>query len=446
MTVTTRRAARTDLDTRLHAGFGRVEISSPALIGANLVGYDNRAGGAVAVHDALHVRALMLQAGADRVVLCSLDLCHVAEDVVAAARDRVSRSVDIAPQAVFVAATHTHSAPRDNDATCWPYGLDALIGDAVVQAADRLVPATIGVGWGMLHGHSLNRHRLEDPVDPAVIALRVDDTRGTPLGVYYGFACHPVVLGPDNRHISADWPGAAGGALELQLGPEAVAVFAQGSSADVNPRTDGVDRLVSSKHAVAGGAQGAYYYAQPAIAATRDIGDRRGGSFAEAEHLGRAVADEVLRIRDGIAVQRRTRVWSEQRTVASTCDGAAPSRYGDPPGGHAKPRVPPGTPLEVMLVGVDAPGVVLVGQPGEVFSETGVALRRELRVGGVANGFVVSHANGRRGYLPPARAFTDGGYEVDWAVALGLPETLQDSISEQVLLGVRRHPRQVASP
>jgi hypothetical protein len=76
--------------------------------------------------------------------------------------------------------------------------------------------------------------------------------------------------------------------------------------------------------------------------------------------------------------------------------------------------------------------VVLAGQPGEVFSETGAALRRALREAGVRHPFVVGYANGWRAYLAPASAYADGGYEVEWAQAMGLPQDLQDEIESLV--------------
>jgi neutral ceramidase len=381
------------------AGLGKVEISTSA-IGAELMGYADRDGGAVAVHDPLFVRALVLECGGERVALCSVDLCAVNEDVVAAARARIARQ---SGAGAFIAATHTHSAPHDDDAACWPHGLDAPIAAAVAQACERLTPARVGAGWGSLAGHTVNRRRPEDPVDPAVLVVRVDDTAGAPLGLYYGFACHPVVLGADNRKVSADWPGQAARILERELG--AVTVLGQGACADVNPLTD-------------------------RIAAGRSVYDRSGGTFAQAEDLGRAVADEVIRVHRGIATGDVTGVWTRRIAVAGDRDA---TRDDGPLGGHGVPRAGPDEPLDVMLVGIDGPDVLLLGQPGEVFAETGVALRRELRTAGVRHPFVVGYANGWRAYLPPRCAYSEGGYEVDWAVAMRHPETLQDDIRALVV-------------
>jgi hypothetical protein len=262
------------------AGFGKVEIS-PSAIGAELMGYANRDGAATSVHDPLHVRALAIECGDRRVALCSVDLCAVNEDVVAAARARVERERGVPAEHVLVSATHTHSAPHDDDAACWPDGLDARIAAAVAQACDALTPARIGA------------------------------------------------------------------------------------------------------------------------------------------------AEEVLRVHRGVATGEVDGVWARRIAVA-----AAPSGEHDPGplGGHGAPRAAPDEPVDVMLVGIDGPDVVLLGQPGEVFGETGVDLRRRLREAGVRHPFVLGYANGWRAYLAPRSAYRDGGYEVEWARAMRLPETLQDDI------------------
>jgi hypothetical protein len=51
----------------------------------------------------------------------------------------------------------------------------------------------------------------------------------------------------------------------------------------------------------------------------------------------------------------------------------------------------------------------------------------------ISTSIIGAELMGRRGYLSPADAFPEGGYEVDWARAMGHPETLQDDIRALVL-------------
>ena len=411
----------------LRAGFGKVELGAGA--GAQLVGYTNREGPATGVHDPLHARALVLESGGARVAVCALELCYAMEDVVAAARERVAARGLLPADALLVAATHTHSGPYDADPTAFPDGVDALIEAAVAQACERLEPARAGVGWGQLHGHSINRRRLEDPVDPALLVLRVDAEDGRPLGLVHAFGCHPVVLGPDNCLVSADWPGCSSRELEAALGEGAVALFLQGSSGDVNPLTDGVRARLAEARAVLSTAGLDDYYGpgEPAW----PLGDRIGGTAEELETIGRACAAEALRVHGGIAPAADGGVWTRQLEIPlGDAPAIAPTAMTE---GHRQPRIAPGTPLEVMLLGLDGAGLVLVGQPGEPFADSGVALRRALRAAGVAHPFLLSQANGRRAYLPPQHAFLDGGYEVEWAQTNGFSETLQAEIRARVV-------------
>jgi neutral ceramidase len=414
-----------------HAGFAKVELSSPAMVGAELMGYSNREGGATGIHDPLFVRALVIEHDGERVVLCGLDLCVIGDDVVAAARERVTRAAGIPSERVFISTTHTHSGPLDDDAQCWPEGLDAKIADCVTQACEQLVPARVGAGWGMLHGHSFNRRRFEDEVDPAVLVIRADDLEGNTLGLYYGFGCHPVVLGSDTLEVSGDFAGLCSLALEDELGGDAVAIFAQGGAGDVNPFTAGVRAQLDQGRQVFSKLEWLGYYGPVPAEPGTDIGDREGGTFAEAEDLARALADEVLRVHRGIEPGEVTGVWTHRVPVARP--QPPETEHEHPLHGHGTPRVPLDEPLEILLVGIDGPGIVLVGQPGEPFSETTIRLRRELRIAGVPYGFAVGYANGWRAYLPPDHAIPDGGYEVAWAQMLGLPETLQAEILAGVL-------------
>jgi neutral ceramidase len=418
------------------AGFGKVELPVPD--GVELVGYPNRDDrGAAGVDEPLHVRALVLEAGGERVALCSVDLCWVVEETVAAARERVAARGAVPVERVFLSATHTHSGPLDTDLAAFPDGLAPFVEEAVAQACERMAPARLGAGWGMLYNHSLNRRRFEDPVDPAVFVVRVDGEDGRPLGAWYGFACHPVVMGPDSNRISGDWPAVASRLLEGELGGDAVAVFGQGGCADVNPLTPAVLAGMDEGRLVESATQRRYYGPNEPVFA---VGDRTGGMLQEAVGIGEAVAREVMRVHRGVVPVDVERVWARQLRLDPI---ATKPPSGKPSDAHmANSWAHAATlrrtdPIEVMLVGMDGPGIVLVGQPGEPFADTGVDLRQALRIAGVAHPFLVGYANGFRLYLPPSHAFVDRGYEVEWAGYYKISETLQEDVRARVLEVVR---------
>ena len=85
---------------------------------------------------------------------------------------------------------------------------------------------------------------------------------------------------------------------------------------------------------------------------------------------------------------------------------------------------------EVMLFGMD--GILLVGQPGEVFSETAARLRTRLRLLGYESPWLVTYANGSIGYLPEPEAFEEGGYEPTSPTLRGISRYYQQRVWEAV--------------
>jgi hypothetical protein len=174
------------------------------------------------------------------------------------------------------------------------------------------------------------------------------------------------------------------------------------------------------------------YYGQDAPG-TWQIGNRGGGTFEEVAELGTAYADAVAYVAKTITTSAPERpIWSEQVIV----NGAAA------PGEHPlrpKPPVlndmmgsfdPQKLPTEIMLFGLGE--MVLVGQPGEVFSETAVNLRVWLRNMGYKAPMLVSYANGWYFYLPEPTAFIEGGYEPNWAATLNVSKQYQVKVWDAI--------------
>jgi neutral ceramidase len=68
-----------------------------------------------------------------------------------------------------------------------------------------------------------------------VTVLRVDSADGSPLAILVNYACHPVVLGSDNRQYSADFPQAMTRTIEAAFGGRVMSFFLQGAPGDINP-------------------------------------------------------------------------------------------------------------------------------------------------------------------------------------------------------------------
>lgn len=416
----------------LLAGFGRSDITP--LLGTQLVGYDARARRAEGVHDPLLARALVLERAGERWALIACDLCFVGHKMTAAVRTEIARQTGIPPANIWVAATHTHSGPDDEDAGGWERPLAELVADAVTQACEALQPAQIGAGFGTLYGYSINRRWIERPVDPAVLVARIDDAAGRPLGLVTGFACHAVVMGSDSRQISADWPGQACQILEEALGHDSTCLFFQGGCADINPLVAGVRTRFDSGHAVVSIGNISAYYGSQGDPERWNIGNRAGGTFAEVEELAVAFAAEAQRVAAGVHPQPGVGVWSEQLTVDAARDPQEPALAIPRPFDAIDPATLTDSqgrlPAEIMLLGVG--DLLLVGEPGEVFSETAVRFRIELQYLGYARPFLVGYANGRLDYLPEPRAYDEGGYEVTYPFYMGISRHFQSRVWQTV--------------
>jgi hypothetical protein len=279
--------------------------------------------------------------------------------------------------------------------------------------------------------------------------LRVDDADGKPLGLVTNFGCHAVVLGYDNYLISADWPGHACTKLEEALGAGTTCLFLQGGSGDVNPLVEGVRNRLRSGHTIVAIGDVSAYYGPPDDPQRWNIGDRGGGTFAEVAELGEAFADEVLRVARRISTAAPSdSLWSEQLTVNAATQPNEP--HPEPPAWSRSLVTEAPTigeqgmiPAEIMLLGMG--GMVLVGEPGEVFSQTAVNLKMRLRLMGYATPALVSYANGWFVYLPEPEAFDEGGYEPGWAVRLGISRHLQARVWQAIepVLRQRAEPARV---
>lgn len=421
----------------LQVGVGRSNITPR--VGAELVGYFNRPGGSRGIHDDLLARALVIDDGAQRFAICSVELLWLWSSIVAAIREQVAQRVDIAPENILIACTHTHAGAAPHSAADWAPPLAGRIADAVVAAYESRQPARMGFGFGQLFGYNINRRWLNRPTDPSVGVIRIDTAAGEPLAVVSNFACHAVVMGYDNYWISGDWPGYSSRLLEAELG--CTALFTQGGAGDMNPLTETVRQRLAAGHIVGTIGEltsyyGAYRKDDPAA---WNIEDRGGGTFIECETLARAVNAEVLRVWRAAPTSASIPLWIEHVTV----NGAAGPDEAPPEGLPADyrgylPEIEPGyIPMEIMLMGLGR--AVLVTQPGEVFSETAVELRKKAQQLGYAFPWLVSYANGSFAYLPPANAFDEGGYEVAWARRIGLSRHLQDRITDSILPILHRH-------
>ncbi len=244
--------------TVFNAGFAQHVITPP--IGTSLAGFfHDRV--AKTVRDDLRVRAIVLREGATTIALVSLDLLCVDGDFVDEAKAVIAKETGIAPEAIMISATHTHTGPEVRRVgnkvprnETWRAGLSTWIADTVIKAHADLTPVSLRVGHIKTDGYVHNRlFRLNDgteqmgrwqnqdkllgpagPVDPDLQTLSFVDAAGNVRGMIVNFGMHggPAVGGGDADFLSADWPGELSRHLGLLYGPEVVAMFLLGPCGD----------------------------------------------------------------------------------------------------------------------------------------------------------------------------------------------------------------------
>lgn len=235
--------------TRVHfrAGFAALDLTpDPPAQAVDLSGYVDRVQPALGVRDRLRTAVLAVgAAGEEPLALVGLDLCILGPRAVAALR----AACPLPPDRLLLCCSHTHAAPAtypligcgtpDPAYEAW---LGARVGVALRRALAEMVPCRLGWGRRTLEAAPWSNRR--DPAgatDPRLHLLKVEraDSARTPICGLWSAACHPVVLGADNRLVSADWVGEVARALPWP------SLFLQGFCGDQNPRRRGAEALAA---------------------------------------------------------------------------------------------------------------------------------------------------------------------------------------------------------
>ncbi|MEO6339283.1 MAG: hypothetical protein ABIO39_04525, partial [Caulobacteraceae bacterium] len=193
------------------------------------------------INDPLFVRAIVLDNGASRAALVSVDAGGISPDVWTTASARASQELGLKPEQLLVTATHTHSAPRSGGPD-----VAAAIVQAIRDATSRLRPARMAFGTGVSY-INVNRNIIDPatrrwwegpnydgPSDKTVAVVAFETPEGRPIAVYYNYAVHAVLNGQLDQ-VSGDIPGATSAYIEESLDDGAVALWSSGAAGDQNP-------------------------------------------------------------------------------------------------------------------------------------------------------------------------------------------------------------------
>ncbi|RLI37129.1 hypothetical protein DRO55_02020 [Candidatus Bathyarchaeota archaeon] len=437
---------------KLKAGFSKVDITPP--VGVYLSGYILRGEPSQGVHDNLHARALVLDDGKTRVTVVSADLTGLFMESIDRIRSKASELTGIGRENILIACTHTHSGP----ATFFMRGVEEVDGeylallerkivDSIVQANNGLRESSLAVGSGLVRGVGYNRERRSrEPVDEELGVIRVNSLKGDGGCLILNYACHPVVLGPSNLFISADYPGAVERFVERSLG--LYCLFTCGACGDIDPITnlevwgkgtfgdvERLGRLIGAEAVkVAEGLDGTTNVKMGTKTASIELPVREPPSVDEAKK-------ELSAWRERLEELRRSGASTGELRIAKAMIGWAE----DVLRSLTNRSFPKSKRIEVMLIGLN--DTLLVAIPGEPFVEVGLKIKE---ASPFRYTYVIGYGNGEVGYFPTAEAFNRGGYEVEMApryldITFLKPESEAILESSVIDLAERLH-RELESP
>ena len=441
----------------LLAGVGRADMTPP--VGIAHVNWGARTHDrAEGIDLPLLATVLMLEQGATRAAIVDLDFLLMSSDDSRELRALVAKEAGIAPEAVRLSFTHTHSGPPWQTqgfgtqaqlpgmelVPAYREKVKAAIGEAARLAKAALQPARVAAGFGRSEV-SVNR-RLELPGgrvvvgqnwdgyrDPVVSVVRVDDLQERPIATIVGYATHPIVLAHENRMISPDYPGHLKRAVEATIGGHCL--FLQGCAGDQIPREALVADLDAPRRM---GTEIALDAARVAIGLRTGRVARRFDRVVESgAPLGIWVEDQqpspppvlavesrrvALPVRDSGDVERLdaeaqasdAAVKALDKSIATPAEIAAANFKAKRAqmSAHWGRFCANRRAVEIELHAIRLGDAVLIGAPLEPFARIGVEIREAKAAPLVHFG---GYTNGWDGYVPNAEDFASSGYEVEWA-------------------------------
>jgi hypothetical protein len=405
------------------AGASRIDITPPT--GVPMGGYLARTQPAEDIHDPLHARALVLDDGQQRVAIVSADLPTVDPAVALDIRQRIEREAGIPPSHTLLALSHTHSGPLVSPSRivqpAVPY-LESLRDKlvAVVRtAASRLKPAQIGAGRAKVYlgvnrrvrgaeSWSITGKNPAGYASPFAHILVAAEKTGGPLGIFFTYGAHPVVLGPENLQISGDYAGCAARVVEEDFGDTAVALFGLGFAGDVNANF--AKRTFDEVETIGSSLARAVIEAMKTIPLVPDLSLRVRSvrvplplavppSASEAE---RVLYEERERLAKLVGHGEEESAINERRLMVEWASDLVCVA--------GENRAERSADLEIQVFAMGP--IALVALSAEPFAEYAKPLET---ASPFPHTFPIGNANGDIGYIPTAPAFADGGYEVEMA-------------------------------
>lgn len=410
-----------------------------------MAGYANRTKPSEGkLHD-LFAKALAIQdSRGNRVVIVSTDLLGLPRALTAEISEHANKSYGLRREQILFNSSHTHTGPVVNSSLAGAYDLNDEQNKAIADytwqlkhnllkvigsALKDLSTAKLSFGKGSAQ-FAMNRREnrngrmaigvnREGVVDKEVPVLKIESPDGKLRGVAFGYACHNTTLTGEFYQLSGDYAGFAQAAVEKNH-PGATALFITGCGADINPyprsklefsQQHGEELAASVKQVLAGQMSQVSGQLKSTLGVVMI-------PFAPTP----SKEEWQARLKDQNAFVRR---HAERWLTKLDRDGKLMSEY----------------PYTIQMVQLG--DVKLIALAGEVVTDYSLRLKKEF--GG--NTWVAGYSNDLCSYIPSARMYAEGGYEVlDSMIYYDLPGPYTPAIEEKIIGKVHELNRQISKP
>ncbi len=428
----------------LEAGIAVVDITPP--LNYRMSGYFSERL-STGVLTPLNAKAIVFRQGGERAAMVFCDIIGISADVSSRARRQAAETTGIPADNILIAATHSHTGPlyfgalrkHFHDAAVADTGADPhekvdyssrlveKLVEAVTKAAAGTRPVRLEAGVAEQHALSFNRRfhmkdgtvrfnpgvlnpnivRAAGPIDPQVgivfIRSRDDDKV---MGALVNFALHLDTVG--GTKYAADYPYYLEQSMKEKFGPDFVLLFGTGTCGDINHidvtkrerlKTNYIGKTLAK---TVGRRVASLAKTEPSLSVRSEVVQAPLQQYPPAKVAwARAAINKV-----------GTRELSFLEQVEAYKILALQMREG------------PMLPIEVQVFRL-APDVAVVGLPGEVFVDLGLAIKK---ASPFATTLVIELCQDAPGYIPTKKAFAEGSYEtVNSRVAPGGGEMMAEA-------------------
>ncbi len=425
-------------------------------------GYPHYRGASTGTHDPLYAKAMVLMEGNEKFALLACDLLWIERDLSIKVRTMIEEETGIPYQNIIVSATHTHTGPAyhpnireltgklripfdtldtTGDSDTYPTWLAQRMVEAVKEANNNAVEVNLETGSGEVDGIAFNRRFLmkdgkmttnpgignpqisktTGPIDPVLELLLVrKKSDNKPIACLSNFAVHADTFG--GTAFSADYPGFLARELATIWGNQFVSVFAAGACGNLNhvdvtgiiprPSSEVIGKTLTQVISKA------IEEAQPIE--TDNFDTRSSVIYAPLQHFTKEELDWAnqedappLYAESGF-LERRRRLKIRSLERMRRTEAISPTI------GNQPWKIP--LEVQVFRIGED---FAIVGLPGEVFVELGLAIKEKSPF---KHTLIMELTNSHIAYVPTIDAFSGGGYEtVNSRLAPGGGELMVES-------------------